>query len=51
MGLSGDLDYLSDSLYVMLDVNTIYFQKNRLGYDLERITTGLLEMVDRLEGS
>jgi AcrR family transcriptional regulator len=49
MGLSGDLDYLSDSLYVMLDVNTIYFQKNRLGYDLERIATGLLEMVDRLD--
>lgn len=36
-----DIDYLSDMLYVMLDVQTIRFQQTVLGYDLPRIHAGL----------
>jgi AcrR family transcriptional regulator len=47
-GVPGDRDYFSDVLYVMLDVNTIHFQKGTLGYDLARIIGGLLATLDRL---
>ena len=38
---AGDLDYLSDVFYVMIDVNTLRFQRHVLGYDLPRIIEGL----------
>lgn len=44
---SGDLDYLADLLYIMLDVNTVYFQRYVRGYSLERIADGLLYAVNR----
>ena len=36
-----DVDYMTDVLYVMVDVRTIFFQKQTLGYDTQRILTGL----------
>ncbi len=39
---SGDLDYMADVLYVMLDVHTLYFQREKLGYDTSRIIDGLI---------
>jgi AcrR family transcriptional regulator len=44
----GDLDYLSDVLYMMLDVHTIFFQRQIQGYSVERITAGLLETLAKI---
>ncbi len=44
----GDLDYTADVLYVMLDVQTLRFQRYTLGYDLERILDGMVTTIDRL---
>jgi AcrR family transcriptional regulator len=44
----GDLDYMTDVLYVMLDINTIHFQQTFLGYPAERIIAGLNRTLDRL---
>lgn len=46
-GASGDIDYLSDALYVMLNVETINYQRRTLGYDEERITAGVHDLVAR----
>lgn len=43
-----DLDYMTDLLYVMLDVRTIYFQRQVHGYSISRITNGLLETLHQL---
>jgi AcrR family transcriptional regulator len=40
-GVRNELDYLTDVLYVMLDVRTLRFQLQALGYNLEQILTGL----------
>ncbi|MBZ0288240.1 MAG: TetR family transcriptional regulator [Anaerolineae bacterium] len=37
----GDLDYMADMLYVMLDARTVYFQIRALGYSADRIINGL----------
>lgn len=47
IGIPGDVDYLADMLYVMLDVNTIRFQRRALRYDIERIIDGLNAALDR----
>jgi AcrR family transcriptional regulator len=44
----GDIEYLTDLFYVMLDVNTIYFQRKNQGYPIERITDGLLDTLQRI---
>jgi AcrR family transcriptional regulator len=44
----GDMDYMADMLYVLLDVQTIRFQRRAQGYNLERIVNGLHMMLDRL---
>ncbi len=46
----GDRSYMADGFYVLLDVQTIRFQRRTLGYDLARIKEGLSLMVDRLVG-
>jgi hypothetical protein len=46
---AGDIDYIADVLYVMLDVQTIRFQRRVQGYDIERIVAGLHMMLDRLQ--
>ncbi len=43
---AGDLDYMTDTLYVMLDVHTIYFLMVTRGYSLERIADGLSQTVE-----
>lgn len=44
---AGDIDYLSDVLYVMLDVRTIAFQRRIQGYPLEQLQDGLVMVLDR----
>ncbi|RMG83397.1 MAG: TetR/AcrR family transcriptional regulator [Chloroflexi bacterium] len=46
--VSGDIDYLTDVLYVLLDVQTLRFQRYTLGYDIPRILDGMAEVVSRL---
>jgi AcrR family transcriptional regulator len=41
MNVSGDVDYIADILYVMLDVQTIRFQRNILNYEISRIIDGM----------
>ncbi len=48
MHVQGDIDYFSDVLYTMLDVNVFYYQRHALGYSFERIINGLLDTLDRL---
>lgn len=44
----GDLDYIADMLYVMVDARTIHYLCHARGYDMQRINDGLLAAVDRL---
>lgn len=46
-GASGDLSYLTDVIYVMLDVTTIRFQRRALGYDRDRILDGFRDMLNK----
>lgn len=46
LNVTGDVDYLADSLYTMLHVDIIRFQRT-LGYSLQRILTGLILLVDK----
>lgn len=41
LNLDSDISYIADILYVMLDVQTIRFQRRVQGYDIERIVAGL----------
>ncbi len=49
-GAAGDVDYLADTLYVMLDVRTVTFQMRTLGYGVARIEDGLNALIDRVLG-
>jgi len=51
MGAGSDLDYTADLIYVMVDVQTVLYQRIGRGYTLERIATGLEDTVDRLTRS
>ena len=46
-----DVDYMTDVLYVMVDVRTIFFQKATLGYDTPRILDGLQTTLTQLTAS
>lgn len=46
-GVQGDISYMTDVIYVMLDVSTIRFQRRALGYDKDRILNGLHDMIQR----
>lgn len=48
MGVVGDASYMADVLYVLLDVQTIRFQRRSLGYNLQRIVDGILLTLERL---
>lgn len=48
MDVSGDVDYICDVLYVMLDVRTLRFQRFTHSYDVERIVSGLHMTLERL---
>jgi len=43
----GDHEYMTDVLYIMLDVQTIRFQRHEQGYTRERIIAGLNMTLDR----
>lgn len=47
-GVQGDLEYMTDVLYVMLNIDTIEFQRRALGYDGARIQRGLLTILNQL---
>lgn len=46
--VAGDMDYVADVLYVMLDARTLSFQRHNLGYSFERIVDGLRDLLTRL---
>jgi len=46
-GAEGDISYMTDVIYVMLDVSTIRFQRRALGYDRERILQGFRNLIER----
>jgi AcrR family transcriptional regulator len=46
LAVYGDIDYLADTLYTMLHVDTIRFQRN-MGYSVQRILDGLVLLVDK----
>jgi AcrR family transcriptional regulator len=48
LDIPGDHDYAADTLYLMVDVHTIYFQQTHLGYDFDRIRDGLIETLLKL---
>lgn len=48
--VTGDLDYLADTLYALLHVDVIRFQRN-MGYSIQRILDGLMLVVDKFLSS
>jgi AcrR family transcriptional regulator len=44
----GDLDYMTDMIYVLLDIRTFNFLRDTRGYRLEWVQENLLAAVDRL---
>ncbi|NJL93417.1 MAG: TetR/AcrR family transcriptional regulator [Anaerolineae bacterium] len=44
----GDLSYMADVLYAMLDVHVLRFQRSTLGYNQQRIVAGLEETLFKL---
>ena len=40
--------YFADALYILLDVRTLQFQVNVLGYSRQQILDGLIATIDRL---
>ncbi len=48
IGFDQDIAYYSDILYVMVDVNTLRFQRQHHSYDLNRILSGLMAVIDQL---
>lgn len=45
---TGDIDYMADMLYIMLDVQTLWFQRQTLGYDGDRIVAGICATLDHI---
>ena len=48
MQVAGDADYIADTLYIMLDVQTIRYQRTTQGYSPTRIVQGLHMTLARL---
>ncbi|MFW5748835.1 MAG: TetR/AcrR family transcriptional regulator [Chloroflexota bacterium] len=48
MQYAGDVDYVSDTIYVMLHVETVRFQQVSLEYSRDRIHQGLRSLLDTL---
>lgn len=44
----GDLDFLTDMFYAMLEVHTVYYQREVRGYSLERIGDGMVAVLDQM---
>jgi hypothetical protein len=43
-----DLDYMTDILYLLVNAQTVLFQRNTMHYDVERIRANLCKTVDSL---
>jgi len=43
---AGDIDYLTDMIYIMLDVRAIRYQMRARGYSVTYISNGLIETLD-----
>lgn len=48
MPLDGDIEYLADVLYTLLDPRVYYFQHHVRGYEHSRIIDGILDTAERL---
>jgi AcrR family transcriptional regulator len=48
LNLTLDVDFMADSLYVLIDPRTIYYMKTVRGFETSRIRAGLSEMVSHL---
>ncbi len=48
MAYQGDTEYAADMLYIMLDVQTLHFQRGLRGYTLERIIAALRQVAAQL---
>ena len=49
LAVTGDVDYMADVLYMMVDVQIIRYQQ-RKGYDVERIMAGLTTLLNQFLG-
>lgn len=45
---TADLDYLADAIYTLLDVHNVYFLREIRGYSLERVTAGIVSIVESM---
>jgi len=43
-----DVDYLTDMLYTMLEVHTVYYMRQVRGYSLERVGDGMTGVLDQI---
>jgi AcrR family transcriptional regulator len=43
----GDIDYMADMLYILLDVHNIYFLTHLRGYSLDRVRQNLTRVIDQ----
>ncbi|NOG48937.1 MAG: hypothetical protein HND48_05360 [Chloroflexi bacterium] len=43
-----EASYAADTVYMMLDAHTLYFQLNQLGYDVASIRRNLHTLIDRI---
>jgi AcrR family transcriptional regulator len=46
----GNLDYVTDVIYILLDVHTVIFLREARGYSFENVQQNLLDTLDRLVG-
>jgi AcrR family transcriptional regulator len=49
-GAATDPCYAADTIYMMLDAQTLYFQQQSLGYDVTSLSTNLHALVDSVLG-
>jgi AcrR family transcriptional regulator len=47
LNVTGDVEFMADVLYVMVDMRSNRFQRLSLGYDTDRIINGLYDLLDR----
>lgn len=48
LGTVGDLDYATDTLYIMLDAHILYYQRTNQGYTLNQVIEGILSLATQL---
>ncbi len=48
LGTVGDLDYATDTLYIMLDAHVVYYQRASQGYSLGQVIEGIVTLASQL---